>query len=1820
MKTKIKRHSRSVLSVVLALCMLLSCMTAGMIMTDAAKVDSETVGGNDSNITDYFFKGSFDSWTPHYVNSSGEAFVNISTPGTYEFVVITGSGTQKCDNHTFTRSATSYNTTRKTPNFKITADVAGTYTFKTSTVDSGGSLRVNLTFPPSGGGSTSTDWRLVDGGCNWTHASSNKKFTLNSSTGLYEYSQYFTGNNYFRISDGTSQYNGNGGDSDVTLTAGAAFVDLGGATNDYAFAFSPSTAGTYIVQVDATNKKIKIQSAQKYNITCNTASGGSISASPTSASAGENVIITVTPNFGYALKSLVLNYDDADHDVTSRVSGNSYTFEMPAFNVTAKPTFTNSKTIYFNNYEAKWSKVYVYTKNTNGEEGNGAAPGTEMTQVGTSSIYSAEIPADTNTNYYIVFSGSGGATNQGATIKCGNNYNFGNALPTTENEYKATAADGSTGEWTAHSDRNNVYTVTPGTSITGNTTNNLYYNGLNATLYDYYTDGEYNDGSAKWITGIKDYEANKTLAEYSIDDGTQFNWNPYRTLNEALSDYADEKSIPYPLYFGNLNLAKAGEVGQSYLEYYRDNMTPYTNWSYKINNSMKLNPSTASITRLAADTESNSTIAHSNGNGAAMVMFDEDWLSQENETGKPLATILHSSAFPVRKINANMIYLDLSSASGTWGSGNYVLAANFHNGNTTSGNKRVIMNNQGNGLYSVSVPSGYTQVEWLLFNSNNIDGNAMNYKNANAFGANNKYKFTSVGTDWNNVTGSWSNDTTLASSYTYYEYDSTNGTDNAYIQNVKKSDHTATIEYSTTDKAYSANAGSGSTAGFYPFDNMKASDSSHTSDIDNVHLGNNRPHDLGFGVKLEIPFSLNENGTVDGTANGIAQTFNFSGDDDLWVYVDGHLVLDLGGAHQKAEGSINFKTKTATSTTKTVDAATAAASTDNSQTLTASNTYSGTLGTWFDSKSEALHTMTIYYMERGMFESNLRFNFSFHAIQNLYTTEKKIRTRNINSGFYVKDATTRDDVTGMTKFEASYQYEHFNVDHKVSSDDITYANPANVFNYARVEITPTPNGDTKDTHTEEHTANAALVYDLTNDDRAQFNGKFTSGDYFQLTETPAEGNKYSYTPTLTVYDDTDKSGKTKYNVTPLGNNSFKFRFDEPNNGLKTVNVRGQLENVMKQHDLTITKSIGDKTDTKTEFEFQIKFKFAYHKSNGTVNNTYEGYPLYLSSDKDATKTQTYQKDQSHGYFKLKAGETITIPKIPEGAEFEIIETLDNITNYTYGGMSAVGATATPVSGENAVTMTMGESNINVTAMNNDNTVKGTIRVKYAPSYYDFEQRTNISQDTYTNTNGSYTNPAVVTKCETSFTDSAASSTVISEQTMVETDRRNASESFEVSVDKINDGGKLFIGWYDENGNLYNNTDETQHDTTANAPKDQDRIFEARFITAPTYRLDFKVPTRLWGERIYKVFGKVKNSMISDNYIGYDSTRDDGQSVASSQRRYYLTGKFVRDNIPHESIFLQTINWPNIDDGKESTVYNVSKTVTKNTGSITDVETTVNGTNVYDLYRYVEAQMTDQQVTVKIFNDYADSDTAKVIETVDYGSSINNNATVAVNIPSNKTFWRWKIQTLKSLGKDENGTVDGTLVTYDYSKNFNYVAYDNYKVTVEVLDKEPGGTEYSPYASKEPGNPYYEHRPTNDSTVIVLGQTRNHWNDTVSGEQYVAAQGESTKHPYANNDVDRLFIDLGLSYSDRNETKLNTVDKTVGFIIEYQNNNGEWAHFKTVTFSSRELGDKNRIEYYYDIKNTATNRSVTYKVTPIIEGEKSGDPVQFDFRKGKFGTP
>lgn len=94
MKTKIKRHYRSVISVLLSVCMLVSCMTVGLIATDAAKVGSDSVGYSGCRV-----KGSWDNWTLHTISSSSYT-VNLSANTTYSFVFLAGDSNDQFSSKT----------------------------------------------------------------------------------------------------------------------------------------------------------------------------------------------------------------------------------------------------------------------------------------------------------------------------------------------------------------------------------------------------------------------------------------------------------------------------------------------------------------------------------------------------------------------------------------------------------------------------------------------------------------------------------------------------------------------------------------------------------------------------------------------------------------------------------------------------------------------------------------------------------------------------------------------------------------------------------------------------------------------------------------------------------------------------------------------------------------------------------------------------------------------------------------------------------------------------------------------------------------------------------------------------------------------------------------------------------------------------------------------------------------------------------------------------------------------------------------------------------------------------------------------------------------------------------------------------------------------------------------------------------------------------------------------------------------------------------------------------------------------------------------
>ena len=158
-----------------------------------------------------------------------------------------------------------------------------------------------------------------------------------------------------------------------------------------------------------------------------------------------------------------------------------------------------------------------------------------------------------------------------------------------------------------------------------------------------------------------------------------------------------------------------------------------------------------------------------------------------------------------------------------------------------------------------------------------------------------------------------------------------------------------------------------------------------------------RRYNYGYGAKLEIPFTLTEDGTVLDNKN-VEQSikFYFSGDDDVWVFIDGQLVLDIGGAHGKAAGIIDFdqrgtnknKVTAYVSKVKYNKVTNAEYSAGEKKTIVYTGNdlkdekynptkyyYSNTVG--IPNLSTGKHTLTMYYMERGMWESNMAVAFNF---------------------------------------------------------------------------------------------------------------------------------------------------------------------------------------------------------------------------------------------------------------------------------------------------------------------------------------------------------------------------------------------------------------------------------------------------------------------------------------------------------------------------------------------------------------------------------------------------------------------------------------------------------------------------------------------------------------------------------------------------------------------------------------------------------------------------------------------------------------------------
>ena len=195
------------------------------------------------------------------------------------------------------------------------------------------------------------------------------------------------------------------------------------------------------------------------------------------------------------------------------------------------------------------------------------------------------------------------------------------------------------------------------------------------------------------------------------------------------------------------------------------------------------------------------------------------------------------------------------------------------------------------------------------------------------------------------------------------------------------------------------------TYGFFPFNKS-------------VGNGGASQYNYGFGAKLQFDFTLTDDGKVqvgNDASDKVPIKFFFSGDDDVWVYIDGQLVLDVGGAHGKASGLLEFGDNgTANTVTPYVSSNKTGGDVykDYKDSGNVKSVYFNGKQVTFDKKGNILnkdgspftltkgttHTLTMFYMERGMWESNMAvaFNFPDH---NELQVEKKVDVTGVNELF-----------------------------------------------------------------------------------------------------------------------------------------------------------------------------------------------------------------------------------------------------------------------------------------------------------------------------------------------------------------------------------------------------------------------------------------------------------------------------------------------------------------------------------------------------------------------------------------------------------------------------------------------------------------------------------------------------------------------------------------------------------------------------------------------------------------------------------------------------
>lgn len=566
--------------------------------------------------------------------------------------------------------------------------------------------------------------------------------------------------------------------------------------------------------------------------------------------------------------------------------------------------------------------------------------------------------------------------------------------------------------------------------------------------------------------------------------------------------------------------------------------------------------------------------------------------------------------------------------------------------------------------------------------------------------------------------------TTDSEGVTTYEFTSKNAADNIYFTwnglTPTKINYGAGKDYGISDDLKKF-GGESNGYGIFPFNNTSNTSSGK---------GTNSNLDYGFGIRLDIDFRVPKDGLI---ADDKPATFNFSGDDDLWVYVgedstgaDAELALDLGGDHKEASGSINFNTMKATADDVFADYSSSSSSTK--ATVPKDEFWVGTDSAYKDFCVYTWGSETKYVQPYKVSDGFYKFKQSQFGSNTgaIFCKQQNVGGDKLSGDLTLSDLYGKMWNGNGTQYSADGSLHHTNlgtvtktINNGVQLDPnktyhmvVFYMERGEAESNFSVNFTMTPaNNDLKVTKALD---TGDVVSEISDDLKAnetfdytiKENGKDTSGKSYKLTKsdesTSSEtlsnsgftlkdnyiadfDNSFKTGNDMTVDESTDSS-KLKYTTNwELVNNrvgsiiksgsttNSAFYLVDPDDDSAYAQLQLDYTNKIVTAPLEISKNVVGEDGT-TDYDTSQQFTFAValdFDGNGSTYD-YKTYPLeYQLKEKGASDySSTVYRTSLDGSFTIKKGESIKLLNIPVGATYKITEkTVTGYIPYKVGNQS-----------------------------------------------------------------------------------------------------------------------------------------------------------------------------------------------------------------------------------------------------------------------------------------------------------------------------------------------------------------------------------------------------------------------------------------------------------------------------------------------------------------------------------------------------------------------